>query len=337
MKWDSSLVIVIFFVACQQASYIPPEKSIKYPRPSGFPDVIYPEGSEPTALRILLGRILFYDKRLSANNDVSCGSCHALSTAFTDGKSFSEGIHGNISKRNAPTLANLAYQPYYLFEGGVPTLETQALVPLHDTLEMGLNMMDAIYKLNNDQYLKDLSASAFGRDSIDPWVVTRSLAIFQRSFISGDSYFDRYKIGQKDALNESATRGMQIFFSDKAKCGSCHSGVFFTDFGFYNIGLADPDPGKFRLTHQPADSGKFKTPTLRNIALTGPYMHNGSMNSLRQVLEFYNRGGNSSKYKDARIQPLQLNNQELSDLEEFLKSLTDWNFVQNERLLPLEQ
>lgn len=337
MRWLLVIVSIIIFFACSQERSIPDDKPIIYKRPSGFPAMIIPEGSEPTVLRVQLGRILFYDKRLSASNQLSCGSCHALSAAFTDGKSLPTGLSGISGKRNVPTLSNVGFQPYFLFEGGVPTLETQALVPLHDSLEMGMNMMDAIQKLNEDKDLMALAKKAFGRDSIDPWVVTRALAIFQRMFVSGDSYFDRHKIGQKDALSESALRGMELFFSDRTKCGSCHGGIFFTDFDFYNIGIPSDDPGRYRVTHLPSDSGKFKTPTLRNIALTSPYMHNGSLNSLRDVLDYYNRGGNDSANKDPRIRPLGLNEDELRDLKEFLESLTDWNFVQDERLLPLEQ
>ena len=332
------MCISVAFVSCNEKYNIPHDQRIEYDIPSGFPPMIYPVGSEPTTLRVLLGRILFYDKRLSANNQFSCGSCHSLSMAFTDGKVVPSGFSDLPGKRNVSTLTNVGFQPYYLFEGGAPTLETQALVPLHDTLEMGQNMMDAIDELNQDEYLRELSRLAFDRDSIDPWVVTRSLAIFQRTFISGDSYFDRYKRGQTDALSDAALRGMELFFSERTNCSSCHSGVFFTDFGFYNIGSgAAHDPGRFRLTHEPVDSGKFKTPTLRNVALTAPYMHDGTFNSLSDVLRYYNRGGNHSVNKDERIVPLGLSDKELDALKIFLECLTDWNFVQDKRLLPLER
>lgn len=337
MRWLVSITLTIIFFACIPERNIPDDKPIVYKTPSGFPAMNFPEGSEPTALRLQLGRVLFYDKRLSDGNQFSCGSCHALSTAFTDGRSVPTGVSGTPGKRNVPTLTNVGFQPYFLFEGGVPSLETQALVPLHDSLEMGVNMMDAIMKLNEDEYLVALAKKAFGRDSIDPWVVTRSLAIFQRMFISGDSYYDRYKTGLKDALSESALRGMELFFSSRTQCGSCHGGPFFTDFNFYNIGIQSDDAGRFRVTHHPSDSGKFKTPTLRNIELTSPYMHNGSLKSLEDVLEYYNRGGDHSVNKDPRIRALGLDEGELNDLKEFLEGLTDWNFVQDERLLPLEE
>ena len=337
MRCIAALASIIIFFACGHEYNIPNDKPFEYNRPSAFPELTFPQGSEPTVLRAKLGRLLFYDKRLSASDQFSCGSCHALSAAFTDGKKLPIGLSGIQGKRNVPTLTNIGFQPYFLFEGGVPTLETQALVPLHDSLEMGMNMMVAIQKLNDDDYLRALAVKAFGRDSIDPWVVTRALAIFQRMFISGDSYYDRYKIGQKDALSESALRGMELFFSERTQCGSCHGGVFFTDFGFYDVGIQSEDQGRYRVTHNPSDIGKFKTPSLRNIALTSPYMHNGSLNSLGEVLKYYNRGGDDSRNKDSRLRPLGLTDVELNDMEEFLKALTDWNFVQDERLLPLEE
>ena len=338
MKWSVIIVSTIIFFNCSKPFNIPDDLPLEYNIPSGFPEVTFPKGSEPTLLRAQLGRIFFYDKRLSANQEVSCGTCHALSAAFTDGKNLPIGLSGIPGKRNVPTLTNVGYQPYLLFEGGVPTLETQALVPLHDSLEMGMNMMNAVAKLNEDEYLRALTKKAYQRDSIDPWVVTRSLAIFQRMFISGDSSFDRYKRGQKDAMSEAAIRGMNLFFSDRTQCGSCHGGTFFTDYAFYDIGIHSmDDAGRFRVTHQPADSGKFKTPTLRNIAITSPYMHDGSIKSLDDVLAYYNRGGDDSPRKDPRIRELNLSEIELAELKEFLDGLTDWNFVQDERLLPLIQ
>jgi cytochrome c peroxidase len=245
------------------------------------------------------------------------------------------GIGGN---RNAPTLANIAWMNRLMMEGGVPSLETQALAPLHDSLEMGYNMMHVVERLNRDGDLTALAKKAYGRDSIDPYVITRALACFQRTFVSGDSRHDRFNLGQKDQMNASELRGKDLFFSERTQCSSCHSGVFFTDMDYHNIGLslAYADPGKARATHKAEDVGKFKTPTLRNIQLTSPFMHDGSMSSLEEVIAFYNRGGEPHDNRDARIQPLHLSNQEQADLVAFLISLTDWNFVQNKDLLPLE-
>jgi cytochrome c peroxidase len=307
--------------------------------PAGFAPIAFPEGNEPTQLRVLLGRKLFYDKRLSAENNMSCGTCHVASAAFTDGKKVNTGMHNLALKRNSPTLANMAWSPYFMMEGGVPTLELQALAPLHNSHEMGMDMMQAIAVLNEDDALRALAKAAYGRDSIDPFVVTRSLATFQRTFVSGDSRYDRYQLGLKDQMNEEEIAGMNLFFAEKTKCSSCHAGELITDFGIYNIGLYEvyDDVGLERKTHKTTDNGKFKTPTMRNIDLTAPYMHDGSMNSLEEVIEFYNTGGKPHANKDLRIQPLNLSPEEKEQLTAFLKTLTDYNFVQNAMYLPLEE
>lgn len=332
-------LIIVFLCSCEPSHKELEDKSAYLRLPNGFKKIDFPQDNLPTKLRIELGRILFYDNRLSATNSVNCGSCHTLSAAFTDGRKTSEGILQRLGKRNAPTLANIAWTPRFMMEGGVPTLEAQALAPLHDTMEMGQDMMVAIDKLNKDSRLRELAKAAYARDSIDPFVVTRALANFQRTFVSGDSYYDRYQSGKKDELNEEAIRGMDLFFSTKTMCFSCHSGATFTDYSFYNVGLYDEydDLGRQRVTGEDGDIGRFKTPTLRNIALTAPYMHDGSINSLEEVITLYNEGGKSHRNKDARIKPLNLTKEEEADLLAFLKSLTDWNFVQNKDLLPLKQ
>jgi cytochrome c peroxidase len=336
MRLLLSIVIAALAVSC--STYPTQEDSpVKIRIPASFPEIQFPKGNEPTKLRIQLGRILFYDNRLSMDESTNCGSCHALSVAFTDGKTTSVGRAGMPGKRNAPTLANIAWSPRLMMEGGVPTLEAQALAPLHDSLEMGFNMMTAVDKLNKDKELVALAQSAYGRDSIDPFVITRALAAFQRTFVSGDSRFDRYRQGQTEEMTDLELRGMRTFYGDKAQCSSCHDGPLFTDFGYYNVGLDSiyADNGKERATHLPSDIGKFKTPTLRNIGLTAPYMHDGSMYSLMDVIRMHNAGGKPHPNKDPHIHPLQLTEDEQEELLAFLLTLTDYNFVQNKDLLPL--
>lgn len=336
MKFLISGCLLFLLFACGNNSEFRDE-AVLIRVPARFPAVKYPQDNEPSKLRILLGRKLFYDNRLSAEDNLNCGSCHVLSAAFTDGRATSIGMHGFSGRRNAPTLANLAWSPRLMMEGGVPSLETQVLAPLHDSLEMGTNMMVAVDKLNADSEMRSLAEAAYGRDSIDPFVITRALAAFQRTFMSGDSRYDRYKQGMTTELNENEIRGMELFFSERTTCGSCHPDVFMTDHSYYNVGLYEEyvDHGKERATGKPEDIGKFKTPTLRNIALTAPYMHNGSIWSLEEVVTFFNGGGHSHANKDPRVRPLNLNEQEQKDLVAFLQSLTDWNFVQNKQLLPL--
>ena len=337
MRWGCFFFLLSFF-SCTESN--PPslhDSEVKVRIPSAFPELVYPADNSPTKLRIELGRRLFYDNRLSEDGSLNCGSCHVLSAAFTDGRATSQGLHETIGKRNAPTLANVAWLKRLMMEGGVPTLETQVLVPLHDSTEMAPGMMPIVDRLNEDEYLRALSLAAYGRDSIDPFVVTRALACFQRTFISGDSRYDRFLQGRKDQMNDRELRGRDLFFSPKTQCSECHSGVFFTDMNFYNIGLFDEyaDRGKARATDCDEDVGRFKTPTLRNIQLTAPYMHDGYMKSLEEVVRFYNAGGTAHRNKDGRIRPLGLTDDEQADLIAFLTTLTDWNFVQNEDLLPL--
>ncbi len=329
---------VLAFLSCNQKSDLQDEP-LKIRVPIDFPPIEFPEGNEPTKLRVLLGRKLFYDNRLSAEQNMSCGTCHVLSAAFTDGKKTNVGMGDMQLNRNSPTLANMAWSPYFMSEGGVPTLELQGLAPLHNSHEMGKDMMPAIALLNEDEELRKLSKAAYNRDSVDPFVVTRALAAFERTLVSGDSRYDRFQLGMKDQLSEQETAGMSLFFSDKTNCSSCHGGELFTDFGIYNIGLYEQynDVGLERKTHNQEDIGKFKTPTLRNIDLTGPYMHDGSMNTLHEVIEFYNTGGKAHANKDSRIRPLNLSEEEKAQLNAFLKILTDFNFVQNPQFLPLEE
>ncbi len=335
------LCLLVLLIAACHSKHVPSivDEPVHVRIPAGFPSIEYPEGNEPTKLRVELGRILFYDNRLSTDGTTNCGSCHVLSAAFTDGRTISSGMHGVSGKRNAPTLVNLAWMKRFMMEGGVPTLETQALAPLHDSLEMGTNMMHAVALLNRDNHLVELARAAYGRDSIDPFVITRALACFQRTFISGDSRYDRFRLGKVDQMNGRELRGMDLFFSERTHCSECHSSVFFTDMDYHNIGLDEVyrDEGKARATHHTEDVGRFKTPTLRNIQLTAPYMHDGRMGSLEEVIAFYNSGGMAHVNKDARITPLGLSQEEQTDLLAFLTTLTDWNFVQNKDLLPLMQ
>ncbi len=313
------------------------DEEISIKAPSFFPKIKFPENNTPTKLRVELGRRLFYEKKLSANETMSCGSCHVTSMAFTDGKKVSEGAHGKKGFRNAPTLANLAWMPRFMMEGGVPTLELQVLAPVQDSIEMDLPLFEAAKRLREIKNYNELSLAAYGKE-IDENIIMRAIANFQRTFVSGDSRFDRwYYYKDSTQFNDSEKRGKAMFFSEKAACMKCHSLPFFTDFEYYNIGLFKryADNGKERITFKKEDIGKFKTPTLRNIELTAPYMHDGSINTLEEVIEMYNKGGEGHENQDFRVRPMNWSQQEKDDLLAFLKTLTDWNFVQNQSFLPL--
>jgi cytochrome c peroxidase len=242
--------------------------------------------------------------------------------AFSDLLSKSIGVNNLIGRRNAPTLANVAYLPYYTREGGVPSLEMQILVPIQEHDEFGHNIVDIVAELKNDNQLNDLSLKAYDRN-LDAFVLTRAIATFERSIISGNSFYDR------NELSESQKRGKQLFFSEKTNCSRCHGGFNFTNNEILNNGLYEnyDDPGRFRLTGLESDRAKFKVPTLRNIEVTAPYMFDGSLATLEEVVDHYISGGKSHKNKSSLIAPLTLSETEKSDLVAFLKALTDQEFL----------
>lgn len=299
--------------------------------PMGFPLINYPADNGFTKERWALGKQLFYDKQLSNSNTISCASCHKQNVAFSDDVALSIGDNNNIGTSNSPTLANVAYHPYYTRAGGVPTLEMQILVPIQEHNEFNTNMVDLIEKLKQNKSYTQQSKSAYNRE-LDAFVITRALATFERSLISGNSRFDDYLYkGNAKALTQSEQNGYTLFTSNKTNCSSCHSGFNFTNYAFENNGLYEnyADSGRMRLTQLPEDRAKFKVPTLRNIALTAPYMHNGSINTLTEIIEHYNSGGKNHINKNSMIKPLLLNAQEKQDLINFLHSLTDNTFIQN--------
>jgi cytochrome c peroxidase len=197
-------------------------------------------------------------------------------------------------------------------------------------------MQEVIDRLKSRENYNELSKAAYGRE-LDAFSITRALACFERALISGDSKFDRYYFLKSNDYSELEKQGMELFFSERTQCSSCHALPFFTDYKFYSLGLEDADIGLERRTYLETDKGKFKTPSLRNIELTAPYMHNGSMSSLEEVVSFYNNGGDARSTKDPRIKPLNLSIEEEAQLVAFLKTLTDWNFVQHEKFLVADE
>lgn len=250
--------------------------------------------------------------------------------AFTDGKQFSEGVEGRLGNRNSTTLANVAYHPYYTREGGVPTLEMQVLVPIQEHAEFDMNILDIAERLKADSSYVRESRAAYGRVP-DAFVITRSIACFERTILSGGSRYDEFLQGKNSALTAAEKRGKDLFFSEKLACSQCHGGFNFTNYAFENNGLyVDyPDPGRFRLTGDEADRALFKVPSLRNIGITPPYMHEGSLPTLEAVVEHYDSGGKIHPHKSQLVKPLNLTEQEKIDLIAFLHALTDDDFLNN--------
>ena len=292
--------------------------------PRGFPDPVIPEDNQLTYERIELGKRLFYDPILSKDGTISCESCHKQELAFADNVAISAGVEGRLGFRNSMSLANMAYQDALMREGGVPTLEMQVLVPIQDHNEMDYTILSVAEKLNLDSTYINASLRAYNQNP-DPFVITRALASFQRTMLSGDSDYDR------NLLNEKEENGKELFFSDELACSSCHATFLFTNQGFENNGLYEvyEDSGKYRLTNLQEDIGKFKVPSLRNIEITAPYMHNGSISTLEEVIEHYASGGKNHFNKSELITGFNITDDEKDNLIRFLKSLTDNNLTNN--------
>lgn len=320
------MLLPVCFYSCQKQPAGSSTEDIMQ-LPPGFPAMPEPADNQFSLKRWTLGKQLFYDKRLSNNNTISCGSCHHAGLAFSDSVRFSPGDNNAPGTGNAPALANIGYHPYFTRAGGVPTLEMQVLVPIQEHNEFNTNMIDVINKLNQDPDYVQQAQEAYNRP-LDAFVITRALAQFERSFISGNSAYDEYA-NKGIALSASAQRGYELFRSDRTNCSGCHSGFNFTNYAFENNGLylSYADSGRMRFTGLPEDRAKFKVPSLRNVALTAPYMHDGSLQDLEAVIEHYNSGGKAHVNKSGLIQPLHLTTREKEDMVNFLNSLSDYRFA----------
>jgi cytochrome c peroxidase len=285
--------------------------------PIGLPKVSHPRDNLPSDEKIALGQQLFFDGRLSADNKVSCASCHDPSRGFSNGQQFATGVDGKKGGRNSPTVINAALQEFQFWDGRAKSLEDQALGPIQNPIEMNMPLEAVVIKLNGIDGYKRQFQKVFGTD-VTSLGIAKALAAYERTILSGDAPYDKFKAGDKTALSEAAQRGMALFFN-KAKCVACHSGPNFTDNGFHNIGVPGSDDGRLVISKSGGDKGSFKTPTLREIAQSGPYMHDGSMSTLEEVVSHYIKGGTPHPQLDEELYPLTLSSGEVSDLVTFLK------------------
>lgn len=298
---------------------------------ASFPVLESPQDNAANPWRLELGRRLFYDPILSRDSSISCAHCHKQAYAFADSIPTSPGVKGRKGVQNVPSLGNIGYATSFTRAGGVPTLEMQILVPIQEAHEFDFNIVLIAERLAAIPLYDSLSQLAYNRTP-DPYVITRSIAAFERSLLSTNSFYDQYIYqNKKKALSRAARRGYQLFMSDKTNCSQCHTPPHFSNFAFENNGLYEvyADSGRMRLTHQEIDRALFKVPSLRNVALTAPYMHDGSLASLAAVVNHYNRGGVVHKNKSTLIKPLGLSPKEQKDLLAFLEALTDTNFIEN--------
>jgi cytochrome c peroxidase len=286
-----------------------------------------PESNPLSQAKIELGRKLYFDPRLSKEKNISCATCHDPDKGFSDGRPVSTGIGGQQGGRNAPTVMNRLFSKEQFWDGRAADLEEQALGPVQNPIEMGNSLPAMVDNLKSIQAYAPEFEAAFGSPGINEERVGKAIASYERTVLAGNAPFDRYQAGDKAAMSEPAVRGMAIFNdAQKGNCVTCHAGFNFTDESYHNLGVGTdkptPDVGRFGVTKLESDRGAFKTPTLRNVTQNPPYMHDGSEATLRDAVELYNRGGKPNKWLSKEIRPLNLTDQEKSDLVAFLEALT---------------
>ncbi len=299
-----------------------PDESVFEGLNTTYPVLEYPADNPNNAAAASLGERLFFDPILSVDSSISCGSCHKPELGFATNDRVTPGVGGVLGKRNSPSLLNVGFQPYFMREGGVPSLEMQVLVPLGDATEMAHNVVDAVRRLNRNTGYRNEFLTVYG-DTASAFLLVRALANFERTLVDFDAPFDHFIQGDATALSNEAIKGGKLFYG-KAACVQCHSGVLLTDFGFANNGTAivdSTDYGRELLTNESGDRYVFKVPSLRRVQITAPYMHDGSVSTLADVVEQYNTGGANHSYTDSRIEPLDLSISERAQLVAFLESL----------------
>jgi cytochrome c peroxidase len=322
-------------VETEQAATMPIGQVVEIKAPLGLPPVPIPADNPPTAETIELGRRLYYDTILSKDNTVSCASCHQPDFGFADPRQFSVGVNGGTGDRQAPSVWNAAYYTTQFWDGRAASLEDQAVGPMANPIEMAHTIEDIEKILTEDAAYAAMFEKAFGPGPITGQNAAKAIASFERTVLSGNSPFDRYMYGgDETALSEQAKLGLEVFRNkDKGNCAVCHTieadHALFSDSKFHNLGVGVEtdgtfkDAGRFKVTNAEADTGAFKTPTLRNIAQSGPYMHDGSLRTLKDVVDFYVGAGNSNPHRDPELKELDhLTREERDALVAFMEALT---------------
>lgn len=340
MKKLPAIILICFCIALPRAE-AEEEKNYRPEFPLGLDGDAYmvPQENPLSKEKVQLGKMLYFDKRLSADNSISCASCHDPEAGFADPSPLSKGFQGKTGTRHSPTIINSAFSYFQFWDGRAPSLEEQAKAPMENPLEMAHTLEGAVKSIAAIPGYRPYFKAAFGDDTVTIGRIAQAIASFERTVLSGNSPWDRYIYANEvDALSESARRGLELF-EGKALCTSCHVGFNLTDGLFHNLGVGmskeNPDLGRYIVTGEEKDKGAFKTPTLRDISKTAPYMHDGSMKTLEEVIELYNRGGEPNPWLDPKMKPLNLSEQEKQDLLAFLKSLDgDWGPVAGPELPP---
>jgi cytochrome c peroxidase len=315
--------VIILFACAPEAPPAPVSTPLEVKVPLGLDDLPVPADNPMTVEKVELGKQLYFDKRLSQNGTVSCTTCHEPSLGWADAAPVSTGIGGQMGTRSAPTVLNAAYGLSQFWDGRSATLEQQAMGPIENPIEMGNTLENAVRTLNDIPGYRSQFQNVF-RTDVTSDGIAKAIAAFERTILTGNSPWDRYQAGDKTALSEEALRGWDLF-GHKAQCSNCHVGFNLTDGVFHNIGVGmgadEPDLGRYEITKLEQDKGAFKTPTLRNLTSTAPYMHDGSELTLESMVELYNAGGVANEWLDPKMSPLNLTEEEKADLVAFLKSL----------------
>lgn len=332
--------------ACLRQAYAQP--STRWPAPQvdagvawqelgPLPGLVAPPDNPTTPAKVALGQRLFNDPQLSRSGQIACASCHERDLAFADGRRVSFGHDRQAGRRNAPSVAMSGHLQRLFWDGRAATLEDQALLPIADPKEMAFSADAAAARLRGDATYRRAFAAVFGNDRIETRQLAQAIAAFERSLAPPPSRLDRFISGRHDQLDDQQLQGLHLFRT-RARCMNCHSGPALTDHGFHNLGLhfhggRRQDLGRYEVTGDPADSGRFRTPSLRGVARTAPYMHNGAIARLDAVLLFYNVGGGKPRPRtgsgahgpfpapDPQLQPLQLTRDELQAIQAFLQTL----------------
>ncbi len=326
--------LLLWYAASNRPTAVPIGRVVEIKAPLGLPPVPIPADNPPTRETIALGRRLYYDFALSSDQTISCASCHMPGMVFADGRRVSTGVRGQQGTRNSPSVIDSAYWTLQFWDGRAGSLEKQSEGPVTNPVEMAHTLHGVVQRLSQDPtYVAEFTA-AFGPGPITYEKAEKCIASFERTVLSGNSAFDRYYYGgDKSAMTEAQVRGLELFRDPKkGNCESCHTigekYALFTDNKFHNIGVGfsndrTNDAGRAAITGDVRETGAFRTPTLRNVAITAPYMHDGSLKTLKDVMDFYVGGGNSNPYLDKEVHSLDfLTGQERQDLIEFMQALT---------------
>jgi cytochrome c peroxidase len=312
--------------------------------PLGLPPVPFPKDNPYSKEKVELGRLLYFDKRLSADGTISCATCHNLPCAYSDCRVLAVGIGNQTGTRHSPTIINAAYATHLFWDGRASSLEEQCRGPISNPKEMSgtanvhVAHEQCVDRVNSIPGYKPLFKKAFGTDKITMDEISKAIATFERTILSGNSAYDRYKAGDKTAMTEEELYGFKVY--KRSGCWNCHGDFNFDDWKFINIGVGmdqpDPDVGRYAITHNDEDWGCFKVPTVRETARSGPYMHDGSLKTLEDVIDYYDKGGTPNKNLHPAMHPLHLSDEDKKALIAFIKSLNGegWQTFQEPKEYP---